>query len=205
MALRSHWEEIYISHSPDDLSWYEPVPLMSMKLVAEAIEKGATSVVDIGGGASKLVDHVLDLGIERVAVVDISEAALTMSKLRLSTRARLVEWIIADATTLEDIGRFDVWHDRALFHFLTADHDRRRYVRLAERSIQPGRMAIVATFASDGPERCSGLDVRRYDPERLAEEFGPSFDLIQSEHHVHMTPHSVRQNFLYSTFRRVAN
>jgi SAM-dependent methyltransferase len=204
MELRRHWEEIYRSRSPDDVSWYEPVPLMSRKLVAEAVEEGAESVIDIGGGASSLVDHLLDLGVKRIAVVDISEAGLAVSKRRLRGRARLIEWIVGDVTSLEDLGRFDVWHDRAVFHFLTADEDRRHYVRLAERTLQPGGTAIMATFASDGPKRCSGLQVRRYGPDQLAEQCGPGFELIQSERHVHITPRNVRQNFLYSTFRRAA-
>jgi SAM-dependent methyltransferase len=204
MELRRHWEEIYSSRSPDDVSWYEPVPLMSRKLVAEAIEEGAESVIDIGGGASSLVDHLLDFGVKRIAVVDISAAGLAVSKRRLMGRARLIEWIVGDVTTLEDLGRFDVWHDRAVFHFLTTDEDRRHYVRLAERTIRPGGTAIMATFASDGPKRCSGLQVRRYDPDQLAEQCGPGFELTQSERHVHITPRNVRQNFLYSTFRRAA-
>src|SRR5207342_147638 len=115
------------------------------------------------------------------------EAALTVSKRRLGSRARLVEWIVGDVTTLEDVGRFDIWHDRAVFHFLTDDKDCRRYVRLAEHTIQPGGIAVMATFASDGPERCSGLRVRRYDAGQLAEQCGPGFELAQSERYIHIT------------------
>ena len=202
MERREHWEEIYRSRSPDDVSWYEPIPLLSRSLVAEAVEAGATSVIDIGGGASSLVDQLLDLHVKRVAVLDISDAGLAASKSRLGDRARMVEWIVGDLTDVEDIGRFDVWHDRAVFHFLTVDQDRSHYVRLAERTVVPGGTAIMATFASDGPERCSGLDVRRYDAGQLAEQCGLGFELTKSERHVHVTPRSVRQNFLYATFRR---
>lgn len=205
MQQRRHWDEIYSSRSPNDVSWYEPVPFMSRKLVVETIEEGAESVIDIGGGASSLVDHLLDLAVKRVAVLDISEAALAASKRRLGNRAHLAEWIVGDVTTLEDIGQFDVWHDRAVFHFLTVDADRRHYVRLAERTIPPSGTAIMATFASDGPEQCSGLEVRRYDPEQLAQQCGPGFQLTHSERHVHITPRNVQQNFLYSTFRRTAS
>ena len=204
MEGREHWERIYGSRSPDNVSWYEPVPVTSRTLIAGSVEEGAESVIDVGGGASTLVDHVLDLGVKRVAVLDISEAGLAVSKRRLGSRARLVEWIVGDASILEDVGRFDVWHDRAVFHFLTDEGDRRHYVRLAERTIQPGGTAVMATFAVDGPERCSGLEVRRYDSEQLAAQCGPGFQLTQTQRHLHITPGSVRQNFLYATLRRLA-
>jgi SAM-dependent methyltransferase len=203
MERRNHWEEIYRTRSPDEVSWYEPVPLMSRELIVEALEEGAEGVIDIGGGASSLVDELLDLGVKRVAVLDISEAGLAVSKRRLGDRARLVEWILGDVTTLEDIGRFDVWHDRAVFHFLTDDVDRRHYVGLAERTLKPGGSAVMATFAWDGPERCSGLEVRRYDASHLAEQCGPGFELIRSERYVHPTPSGSHQNFLFATFQRV--
>ena len=130
---------------------------------------------------------------------------MAVSKRRLGRRARFVEWILGDVTTVEDIGQFDVWHDRAVFHFLITDADRRHYVRLAERSLSPGGTAVMATFASDGPDRCSGLEVRRYDPGRLAEQCGPCFELVQSGRHVHVTPRSDRQAFLYATFRRAVS
>jgi SAM-dependent methyltransferase len=204
MSLRDHWEEIYTSRSPDEVSWYEPVPLTSRKLVAEALDKGAESVIDIGGGASSLVDQLLDRGVKRVAVLDISEAGLAVSKRRLGLRARFVEWIVGDLTTVEDIGHFDVWHDRAVFHFLITDDDRRHYVRLAERSLSPGGTAVMATFAPDGPETCSGLPVRRYDARELSEQCGTTFELIDDERYLHVTPSGVQQSFVYSTFRRAA-
>lgn len=203
MTLQEHWEDIYTSRAPDDVSWYEPDPAMSRRLVAEAIEEGAESVIDIGGGASRLVDHLLDMSLKQVAVLDIAESGLAVSKRRLGDRARQVEWILADVTTAVDIGRFDVWHDRAVFHFLTDEADRRHYVRLAERTLRPGGTAIMATFASDGPEQCSGLEVRRYDAGQLAEECGRGFELTQSERYVHTTPSGSNQNFLFATFHRI--
>lgn len=204
MELQRHWDEIYGSRSPDDVSWYEPIPSLSLKLIAHSLEEGAESVIDIGGGASGLVDHLLDLGLKRVAVLDISESGLAVSKRRLGDRASQVEWIVGDVTTIEEVGQFDVWHDRAVFHFLTGADDRQEYVRLAERTLPPGGTAVMATFAWDGPERCSGLDVRRYGASQLATECGPGFELNMSERHVHTTPRGVPQNFLYSTFHRVA-
>lgn len=203
MSQRGHWEEIYTSRSPAEVSWYEPVPFMSRKLVVEALEEGAESVIDIGGGASSLVDELLDLGVKRVAVLDISEAGLAVSKRRLGDRAHLVEWILGDVTSIEGVGRFDVWHDRAVFHFLTDDEDRHHYVRLAEQTLKLGGTAIMAPFAWDGPERCSGLEVHRYDAGQLAEQCGLGFQLTHSERYVHTTPSGAHQNFLFATFHRV--
>ena len=204
VTLPEHWERIYTSLAPDDVSWYEPVPIISLRLVTEAIEEGAESVIDVGGGASRLVDHLLDLGLKRVAVLDISESGLAVSKHRLGDRASQVEWVVGDVTTVEDVGQFDVWHDRAVFHFLTAVDDREEYVRLAERTLRPGGTAVMATFAWDGPERCSGLDVRRYDASRLAEQCGAGFELSQVETHLHITPRGAAQSFLYATFHRAS-
>ena len=198
-----HWEHIYVSRSPDDVSWYERVPITSLKFVVEALEDGAESVIDVGGGASRLVDHLLDLGLKRVSVLDISGSGLAISKRRLGGRAEQVDWIVGDVTKIADLGRFDVWHDRAVFHFLTGEEDRRRYVRLAERTLGPGGTAIMATFASDGPERCSGLDVRRYEVAELVEQCGRGFELVASERQQHVTPAGVAQSFLYATFHRV--
>jgi SAM-dependent methyltransferase len=205
MGRREHWEQIYASRSPDQVSWFEPDPAVSRTLIADAIQEGAGSVIDVGGGASTLVDEVLDLGVERIAVLDISETALAVSKRRLGSRAHSVEWIVGDVTTLDDLGPFDIWHDRAVFHFLTDEQDRGHYVRLAERTVQPGGTAVMATFAVDGPERCSGLEVQRYDPARLAAQCGPGFELRTEQRHVHTTPGRVRQNFLYATFRRTGD
>ena len=204
MDRASYWERMYTLREPDDVGWYEEVPRVSMRRVGAAIAAGAESVIDIGGGASKLVDLLLDLGVPRVAVLDISASGLEVAKRRLGPRARDVEWIVADVTRVDDVGRFDVWHDRAVFHFLTDAADRARYVRLAERTLAPGGIAVMATFAPDGPERCSGLPVCRYAPEDLADQCGPGFLLVDSERYVHTTPRGVEQPFAYSTFRRLS-
>jgi SAM-dependent methyltransferase len=203
MAEASYWDDIYKSRAPDDVGWYEPDPVLSRTLVGELISAGATSVIDVGGGASSLVDYLLGSGVKRITVLDVSGAGLEIAKRRLGERANLVEWIVGDVTAADDVGQFDVWHDRAVFHFLTEDASRRRYVRLAERTVRPGGTAVMATFASDGPERCSGLAVRRYGARQLASECGPGFELAASERHVHTTPRGVPQNFLYSVFHRV--
>jgi 2-polyprenyl-3-methyl-5-hydroxy-6-metoxy-1,4-benzoquinol methylase len=200
--MRDHWQHLYSTRAHDEVGWYEPDPAVSRRLVMDAVAEGARSVIDVGGGASSLVDHLLREGVERVAVVDIAEAGIDLARQRLGPRASEVEWIVGDITALDDIGSFDVWHDRAVFHFLLDPDQRRRYVALSEQTVGPGGTAIIATFASDGPERCSGLEVRRYDPQDVARECGPGWRLAASERHVHTTPRGFEQRFVYSTFER---
>ena len=201
IARGAYWQRQYATRAPDSVGWYEADPSMSRRLVAEALKHGARSVIDVGGGASSLVDHLVDEGI-LVAVLDIADGGLAVARERLGERARQVTWIVADVTTASDIGRFDVWHDRAVFHFLTEPADRAAYVALAMRTIEDGGTALVATFAPDGPERCSGLPVRRYDAAALALELGPGFRFEASEPYVHVTPSGVSQPFVYSRFTK---
>lgn len=198
-----HWDTIYSTRPINSVGWYEPDPAISRQLVVDAVSRGARSLIDVGGGASSLVDRVLDLGLERVAVLDISEPGLAVARRRLGARASEVEWIVGDVSAVVDLGHFDIWHDRAVFHFLLDADARRHYVGLAERTVPVGGVAIVATFAGDGPERCSGLAVRRYDPEMLADECGPGFHLTGSVRHLHHTPMGIPQSFQYATFDRV--
>jgi len=204
MDSAAHWANIYATRSPEQVSWFESLPALSLREVTRAIQGGARSVIDVGGGASRLVDQLIDLDLDRIAVLDIAEGGLEVAKARLGTRADHVEWIVADVTEAEDVGRFDVWHDRAVFHFLTDPVARARYVALCERTLPPGGTAVVAAFASDGPEMCSGLPVHRYNASELAGECGPAFDLVRSERYLHTTPSGGHQPFLYSSFRRVA-
>jgi len=174
-----------------------------MAFVRRAIEGGARSVIDVGGGASRLVDRLLDEQLERVAVLDVSSRALAAASERLGARAGAVHWILGDATELEDVGSFEVWHDRAVFHFLVAEDDRGRYLKLMERTVPTGGFVIVATFGLDGPERCSGLDVRRYDPALLSGELGGAFEILEDLARTHVTPRGIEQRFTYAMFRRV--
>jgi SAM-dependent methyltransferase len=204
MQSPEHWQRIHATRPSDQVGWFEPDPVTSRRLVAEAVEAGARSVIDIGGGASSLVDHLLGAGLERIAVVDIAGSAFDIARARLGERAHDVVWIVGDVTILDDVGTFDVWHDRAVFHFLLDPAARQRYVGLTERTVPAGGTAIMATFAPDGPERCSGLPVQRYSPEDLARECGPGWALTASQRHVHTTPLGVEQRYQYSTFRRAA-
>ena len=194
---------MYATRAVETVGWYEPDPITSRSLVVEAVARGARSVVDVGGGASSLVDHLLDLGLERIAVLDISAAGLAVAQHRLGSRANEVEWIVGDVTELRDVGRFEIWHDRAAFHFLLDRGSRRRYLRLAERTLPVGGIAIIATFAEDGPERCSGMPVRRYDSGSLAMECGDRFRLTSATRYEHHTPAGVVQRFQYSSLERV--
>ena len=202
MADGAYWQNVYQTRPADEVGWYEPDPVVSRRLVSEAIRGGARSVIDVGGGASSLVDHLLDLDLQRIAVLDVSEAGIDVARRRLGDRAGRVEWIVGDVTVLRDVGRFDVWHDRAVFHFLTEPEDRAAYVRLAETTLVPGGTLVIATFAPDGPERCSGLPVCRYDGDLLMAALGRSFRLVATERYIHTTPRVVNQRFVYATFTR---
>ena len=197
------WDWIYATREMDGVGWFEPDPVVSRDLVNEAVAAGGRSIIDVGGGASWLADHLVTLSLDRTAVLDISEAALAISRHRLAERADRIEWIVGDMATLTDVGRFDIWHDRAAFHFLIEPEARHRYADLARRTLPIGGTAIVATFANDGPERCSGMPVQRYDPEELAATWGPGFRLTANRRHLHHTPAGVPQQFQYSTLERV--
>jgi SAM-dependent methyltransferase len=202
--MRAHWANVYATRPTDEVSWYEAVPAMSLVEVDAALGEGATSLVDIGGGASLLIDHLVNRDLTRLAVLDISRRALGIARNRLGDDARRVEWIEADVTKAGDLGQFDVWHDRAVFHFLTSPADRARYVALCEQTVSQGGVAIVATFAPDGPDMCSGLPVNRYDSASLAAVCGKGFAIIRSERIVHTTPSGALQPFVYTSFRRLA-
>jgi SAM-dependent methyltransferase len=159
-------------------------------------------VIDVGGGTSLLPGKLLDHGYS-VTVLDISEEAVNRGRNRLGSRAAVVHWIVADVTAIPALGSFDVWHDRAVFHFLTDPADRAAYVALLERTLAVGRHAVIATFAPDGPEKCSGLDVRRYSGQTLLAELGANFQLLKSVAEAHVTPGGKSQSFQYSVFRRV--
>lgn len=198
---RAHWNHVYSTKREDEVSWFQPEATPSLELVARCGLGAGARVVDVGGGASRLVDALLDRGLAPT-VLDLSEAALEASRARLGDRASRVEWIAGDVTAFAPRAPFELWHDRAVFHFLTDAGDRAAYVRAMERSIASGGHAIVATFALDGPERCSGLDVVRYDGASLAAALGPSFRLVESLRHEHVTPAGRAQAFTFARFAR---
>jgi 2-polyprenyl-3-methyl-5-hydroxy-6-metoxy-1,4-benzoquinol methylase len=200
MSRQEHWESVYQKKGDSDLSWTQHEPRTSLALIREVCPTGR--VIDVGGGTSPLAERLLDAGYS-VAVLDVSAVAITRAQARLGARADDVQWIIADVTEPGELGTFDVWHDRAVFHFLTEAPDRTAYVALLSRTIPSGGHAVIATFAPDGPEKCSGLPVRRYDGESLATELGPGFRLIRTVAETHLTPWGKPQSFQYSVFKRL--
>jgi SAM-dependent methyltransferase len=201
MDRKTHWQAVYAGKPDDELSWYQADPQPSLDLILAA-SGGRGRVIDVGGGSSILVDRLLEARFEKVAVLDISVAAIERSKSRLGERAGQVQWIVADVTHYGDLGQFDVWHDRAAFHFLTDPAERKRYGRLVRKTLPVGGHLIVGTFAADGPEKCSGLEVCRYDARSLAEELGAGFELLRKLTETHVTPWGKPQAFLYCVFRR---
>lgn len=201
---KSHWETVYTTKSENEVSWFQENPAPSLELIGLARPTPESAIVDIGGGASRLVDSLLDRGFSRVTVLDISEAALKAARMRLGDRASQVQWIVADVTKWQAAQTFDLWHDRAAFHFLTDPADRSAYVACMQHVIKPGGHVIIGTFAADGPEKCSGLPVNRYDEASLARALGEGFELTGSRRHDHWTPWNSVQRFLFCVFRRTA-
>ncbi|MGV3719762.1 MAG: class I SAM-dependent methyltransferase [Actinomycetota bacterium] len=202
-SRQAHWDEVYAGKGADELSWHQDEPSLSLALISAVAPGPQASVIDVGGGNSVLVDRLLALGYATVTVLDISPKALDQSKARLGELGRRVRWEVADVTQAASLGCFDVWHDRAVFHFLTREEDRQRYVALAERSIATGGHLIMVTFALDGPERCSGLPVCRYDAASLARVFANGFELVSARDETHLTPWGAPQKFTYCVLRRV--
>jgi len=202
MDPKSHWERIYRNKLPTQVSWYQPHALRSLDLIRRVSPAPDGAIIDVGGGASTLVDDLLDAGYHDLTVLDLSAAALTETRTRLGAQAGSVRWIEADILDAElPKAGYSVWHDRAVFHFLTAPADRARYVTQVRQAVRPGGFVLVATFADNGPTRCSGLEVARYSPEALHAEFGAPFQLMASEREEHVTPRGVVQAFIYCLCR----
>ncbi|HUJ51286.1 MAG TPA: class I SAM-dependent methyltransferase [Bryobacteraceae bacterium] len=198
MDARAHWEKVYRGKPPDAFSWYRPHLETSLDLIERAAAGHLASIIDVGGGESTLVDDLLTRGYHNVTVLDISPTALEVSKARLGPRAERVQWIAGDVNKA-GLARqsYDVWHDRAVFHFLTSDDERMAYVRQVARAVKPGGHVIVSTFGPEGPQKCSGLDVVRYDAGSLHDQFGGRFRLMESRKELHRTPFGTTQQFLY--------
>lgn len=204
MDRRQHWERVYREKSAQEVSWYQAQPVSSLAMIHDAAAGARPSLIDIGGGASTLVDSLLGEGYPDLAVLDISGRALEVARARLGEQARLVTWIEADVTEFEPQRTWTIWHDRAAFHFLTAAADRQRYLSSLRRGLADGGHAIIAAFAIDGPRKCSGLDVERYDAAKLAAELGPRFTLEESRTELHVTPGGAEQRFGFHRFRKRA-
>ena len=198
MTNETYWDTVYRTKAPDAVSWYRPHLERSLELIEAVVPDLSASIIDVGGGESTLVDDLLAKGYRNISVLDISRTAVDVAKKRLGGLAQHVTWLVEDITqaTLA-ASHYDMWHDRAVFHFLTKSDDRIAYVRQVARAIKPGGYVIVATFGPEGPQKCSGLDVVRYDADSLHGEFGASFKLVDSKTEIHQTPFGTSQQFLY--------
>jgi 2-polyprenyl-3-methyl-5-hydroxy-6-metoxy-1,4-benzoquinol methylase len=198
MNTEEHWEKVYVTKAPDQVSWFRPHLETSLALIERAAGDHSASVIDVGGGASTLVDDLIARGYRNITVLDISEVALDVAKQRLGEAGKFIRWLHADVTQANlPTHSFDVWHDRAVFHFLTQPEERITYVHQVALAVKPGGHVIVSTFGPEGPHTCSGLDVMRYDAEALHDEFGGRFRLVESSKELHETPFGTTQQFLY--------
>ncbi len=202
MTQENHWERIYRTKAASEVSWYQPEARISLDLIRWVAPDLDAPVIDVGGGASTLVDGLLDVGYRAVTVLDLAPSGLALARERLGPRADRVSWIASDVLRVSlPRGGYAVWHDRAVFHFLTSAGDRARYVAQTQRALRPGAHAIVASFSPEGPERCSGLEVVRYSPDTMHAEFGAGFRLINSVREDHRTPSGLTQAFVYCLCR----
>lgn len=203
MDIKTHWEHIYERKGPTQVSWYQEHAGLSLQYIRNTRIQKTGHIIDVGGGASTLVDDLIADGFQHISILDISEAALQFARQRLGVKAHQVNWIEADITQADlSYQAYDVWHDRAVFHFLTQPIDRQRYIDTVRHAVRPGGHVIVATFATDGPDHCSGLEVARYSTESLHGEFGGDFELVSSSPETHHTPFSTEQKFIYCYCRK---
>ncbi len=199
---KRHWEKQYTEKDPLEVSWYQSEPVLSLHLIAECGLDPADPIIDVGGGASMLVDRLCDLGFRHLAVLDLSARALELAKQRLEARAREIDWIEQDITVFDAPQKYALWHDRAVFHFLTDKEDLQNYRRALDRALLPGGYVILAAFAPGGPEKCSGLEIVQYDGDRLKEEFGPHYTLLEERVERHVTPAGREQKFCWFRLKR---
>jgi len=195
---KTHWDKIYTTQAPESVSWYRAHLETSLALIERAAASRSANIVDIGGGESTLVDDLLLRGYKNLTVLDVSQTAIEVTKRRMGPAADQVRWLVGDILEIELEPRaYDLWHDRAVFHFLTTQKERIAYVRQVARAVKPGGHVIVSTFGPEGPTKCSGLEVMRYDADSLHDEFGGSFRLVESSKELHQTPSGRTQQFLY--------
>ena len=200
-SYKKHWETVYETKNPDQVSWTQEIPQTSLDFIHSFDLPKTAKIIDVGGGESKLVDHLLDEGYENITVLDISEKALEKTKKRLGEKALKVNWIVSNVIDFKPDTKFDLWHDRATFHFLTTPQQIAKYVEIAENAIDG--YLILSTFSDKGPTKCSGLEITQYNPEKLAEELRENFTKIQCIEEVHTTPFDTSQHFIFCSFKRL--
>jgi len=199
---KNHWEQIYQTKKPDEVSWYQPMPVTSLSFFDQYNVPKEAKIIDIGGGDSYLVDHLLNLGYKDITVLDISEASLERAKSRLGNRSGLVTWIVADAATFKPIERYDFWHDRAAFHFLTKEDEIQNYIHTVHQSINPSGILVLGTFSEQGPKKCSGIEIKQYSETSMNELLKGSFEKIKCITVEHKTPFDTIQQFIFCSFRK---
>jgi len=199
---KKHWETIYQTKELKDVSWFQPTPETSLDFFKQFNVQKSAKVIDIGGGDSLLVDHLLDLGYQHISVLDISEAAIDRAKQRLGERAKNVTWIVADAASFKPTENYDFWHDRAAFHFLTDENEISNYLETARQSISPGGVLVIGTFSEHGPKKCSGIEIKQYSEETMTNRLQRFFEKIKCITVDHKTPFDTIQNFVFCSFRK---
>lgn len=199
---KKHWENIYQTSQLDKVSWFQPTPEASLDFFKEFNVPTTAKIIDVGGGDSLLVDHLLDLGYQDITVLDISEAAINRARQRLGDKANKVNWIVADAASFKPAEKYDFWHDRAAFHFLTQDQDISSYLETAQKSIQPNGILVLGTFSEQGPKKCSGLEIKQYSEATMTNLLKRFFEKIRCMTVDHKTPSGAIQNFVFCSFRK---
>jgi ubiquinone/menaquinone biosynthesis C-methylase UbiE len=200
---KEHWENIYKTKELKDVSWYQPIPKTSLDFLKQFHIPTTAKIIDVGGGDSFLVDHLLNLGYQDITVLDISEQALNKAKLRLGSLSDKVKWIVADASNFTPTEKYDFWHDRAAFHFLTQENDIETYIETVQQSIQPDGILVIGTFSEVGPKKCSGIDIKQYSKKGLTDQFKKYFKKIKCITADHKTPFDSIQNFVFCSFKKI--
>lgn len=199
---KKHWENIYQTKELNEVSWYQPTPQTSLDFFKENNIKKEAKIIDVGGGDSFLVDHLLELGYQNISVLDISEAAIVRAKKRLKEKAKLVKWIVADAAKFQPSETYDFWHDRAAFHFLIEEKEIENYLATAHKSINAHGILVLGTFSVDGPKKCSGIEIKQYSEETMTSQVSDYFEKINCIIVDHKTPFDTTQNFVFCSFRK---
>ncbi len=200
---KKHWENIYQTKELKDVSWFQPTPETSLDFFKQFNVPTTAKVIDIGGGDSFLLDHLLDLGYQDISVLDISAAAIDRAKKRLGDKAKNVKWIVADAATFKPTEKYDFWHDRAAFHFLTDEQEIANYLQIAQESINPAGVLVIGTFSEQGPKKCSGIEIKQYSETTMTDQLKKFFEKIKCITVDHLTPFDTIQNFVFCSFRKL--
>jgi trans-aconitate methyltransferase len=200
---KNHWENIYRTKSQEEFSWYQPKPETSLYFFKLFDVPKDAKIIDVGGGDSFLVDYLLDAGYQDISVLDISETAIERAQQRLGRKAENVKWIVADAATFKPAEKYDFWHDRATFHFLTEEQEISNYIHTAHKNITPGGILVIGTFSEQGPKKCSGIEIKQYSENSMTGQFKMFFEKIKCITVNHNTPFNTVQNFVFCSFRKI--